>query len=189
MYPNILFFVVDSFRADRFFGNNKTSYTPNLDLLLKKGTYFEQAISSADGTFLTLSSLFNGLFPFVTNVRSNEVILRKDNFLEIIKKNGYHIYGALPNLASFNSLLEHFENENNNDRIENSDLSTGDLIDPVAAQFLGQKIEGNHSEYERYRATLPKGLAENIIQLLESKEKQEPYFWVDHHLFKQQLER
>ena len=83
MYPNILFFVVDSFRADRFFGNNKTSYTPNLDLLLKKGTYFEQTISSADGTFLTLSSLFNGLFPFVTNVRSNEVVLRKDNFLEI----------------------------------------------------------------------------------------------------------
>ena len=112
MYPNILFFVVDSFRADRFFGNNKTSYTPNLDLLLKKGTYFEQAISSADGTFLTLSSLFNGLFPFVTNVRSNEVVLRKDNFLEIIKNNGYHIYGKIPDSILLSALKNYFENKN-----------------------------------------------------------------------------
>tara|TARA_B100001179_G_scaffold871_1_gene621 strand:- start:70 stop:1425 length:1356 start_codon:yes stop_codon:yes gene_type:complete len=112
MYPNILFFVVDSFRADRFFGNNKTSYTPNLDLLLKKGTYFEQTISSADGTFLTLSSLFNGLFPFVTNVRSNEVVLREDNFLEIIKNNGYHIYGKIPDSILLSALKNYLENKN-----------------------------------------------------------------------------
>ena len=86
-------------------------------------------------------------------------------------------------------MLEHFENENNNDRIENSDPGTEGPIDQVAAQFLGKKTQGNHSEYERQKATLPTGLAKRIIQILESKEKQEPYFWVDHHSFKQQLEK
>ena len=80
MHPNILFLVFDSFRSDKFFGNNKTSKTPNLDLLLKNGTYFDQAISTADGTFLTMSSIFNGLYPFITGIRSMEIILTKDNF-------------------------------------------------------------------------------------------------------------
>ena len=49
----------------------------------------------------------------------------------------------------------------------NSDQSKGDPIDPVAAQFSGQKTEGSQSEFERYRATLPTGLAEKIIQAIE----------------------
>ena len=34
MKPNILFLVIDSFRADKFLGKSKTSLTPNLDNLL-----------------------------------------------------------------------------------------------------------------------------------------------------------
>ena len=37
MNSNILFIVVDGLRNDKVYGVNKTSLTPNLDLLLSKG--------------------------------------------------------------------------------------------------------------------------------------------------------
>ena len=46
MRPNILFIVFDSLRADKFFGKEKNSSTPNFDKLIKSGVYFKQAISS-----------------------------------------------------------------------------------------------------------------------------------------------
>ena len=179
MRPNIIFFLVDGLRADQCFGKDKTSFTPNIDSLIQKGMYFTSAFSPVDGTIISLNTIFSSNFQVGNAARFQKVSLNENNLIDILKKNGYHIYGTLPNFGSFNSLLERFENENNNEQIENSDKNAGELIDPVAAQFLGQKIEGSHSEYERYRATLPKGLAENIIQLLESK-KQEPYFCYFH---------
>ena len=44
MKQNILFLTLDGLRADKFTGETKTAITPNLDKLLKKGTYFNQAI-------------------------------------------------------------------------------------------------------------------------------------------------
>jgi len=181
MKPNIIFFLIDGLRADQVYGNNRTCKTPNIDSLIQNGMYFEQAISSVDGTIVSLNTIFNSNFQVGNSARNKKIALNENNLIDILKKNGYHIYGTLPNFASFNSLLEHFENENN-DRIKKSDPSTGDLIDPVAAQFLGQKTEGSHSEYERHKATLPTGLAKRIIQLLESKEKQEPCFCYFHIL-------
>ena len=139
-------------------------------------------ICNVNPKIVSLNTIFNSNFQVGNSARNKKIVLNENNLIDILKKNGYHIYGTLPNFASFNSLLEHFENENNNDRIQNSDPSTGDLIDPVAAQFLGQKTEGSPSEYERHKATLPTGLAKRIIQLLESKEKQEPYFCYFHIL-------
>ena len=182
MKPNIIFFLIDGLRADQVYGNNRTCKTPNIDSLIQNGMYFEQAISSVDGTIVSLNTIFNSNFQVGKSARNKKIVLNENNLIDILKKNGYHIYGALPNLASFNSLLEHFENENNNDRIENSDPGTEGPIDQVAAQFLGKKTQGNHSEYERQKATLPTGLAKRIIQLLESKEKQEPYFCYFHIL-------
>ncbi|MEC7712374.1 MAG: sulfatase-like hydrolase/transferase, partial [Thermoproteota archaeon] len=182
MKPNIIFFLIDGLRADQAYGNNRTCKTPNIDSLIQNGMYFEQAISSVDGTIVSLNTIFNSNFQVGNSARNKKIVLNENNLIDILKKNGYHIYGTLPNFASFNPLLEHFENENNNDRIENSDQSKGDLIDPVLAQFLGQKTEGSYSEYERHKATLPTGLAKRIIQLLESKEKQEPYFCYFHIL-------
>ena len=54
MKPNIFFLVIDSLRADKTSGKNKSSITPNLDLLISQGTYFNQAISTADQTGLSL---------------------------------------------------------------------------------------------------------------------------------------
>ena len=112
MKPNILFFTLDSVRADKFHGNNKTSITPNLDALVKKGSYFTQAVSSTDATILSLCGYFNSSFPFkINNNRTWKIILKKNNNLEILKKNGYHIFGTFPDLSSYDALSEFCENE------------------------------------------------------------------------------
>ncbi len=50
MKQNVLFLTLDGLRADKFTGETKTAITPNLDKLLKNGTYFSQCVSSGDGT-------------------------------------------------------------------------------------------------------------------------------------------
>ena len=37
MKPNVLLLTIDSLRADKVFGNTKTSLTPNIDNLIKNG--------------------------------------------------------------------------------------------------------------------------------------------------------
>ena len=180
MRPNILFFLIDGLRADQCFGKDKTSYTPNIDSLIQKGTYFSNAFASVDGTIVSLNTIFSSNFQVGNAARSQKVTLIENNLIDTLKNNGYHIYGTLPNQDFYNSLLEHFENENKLDHIENCDLNGEYSIDPVAARFLGKKIKASHSEYEKHQATLPTGLAKRIIQFLESEEKQEPYFCYFH---------
>jgi len=151
-HPNIIFFLIDGLRADQCYGKDKTSVTPNIDSLIRKGMYFEQASSSADGTIISLNTIFSSNFQVAHASRYQKIVLNKNNLIDIFKKNGYHVYGIFPNFTSFNSLRECFENENNSyDWIEQN-------IPPV---------------------TLSTGLATKIIQLLESK-KQEPCFYYFH---------
>jgi len=152
MRPNIIFFLIDGLRVEQFYGNNRTCKTPNIDSLVHKGMYFEQASSSADGTIISLNTIFSSNFQVAHTARYQKVVLNENNLIDILKKNGYHVYGIFPNFASFNSLRECFENENN----------TYDWIKPNIPP-----------------ETLPTGLATKIIQLLESK-KQEPCFYYFH---------
>ncbi len=48
MLPNILFITIDSLRADRFFGQNRSCKTPNIDSLVGRGLYCKNAVSSSD---------------------------------------------------------------------------------------------------------------------------------------------
>ena len=70
LHPNIIFLVIDSFRADKFSGTQKSSKTPTIDKLVEDGTYFSHAVSSADGTILSLNTLFTGLFSHETGNRA-----------------------------------------------------------------------------------------------------------------------
>ena len=63
MTKNILFLTIDGLRSDKFFGDTKTSHTPFMDSLRKQGTYFEQAVSCADGTTLSLNAIFSAFLP------------------------------------------------------------------------------------------------------------------------------
>ena len=152
MHPNIIFFLIDGLRADQVYGNNRTCKTPNIDSLIQKGMYFEQAASSADGTIISLNTMFNSNFQVAHAVKYQKIVLNEGNLIDVLKKNGYHVYGIFPNFTSFNSLRECFENENN----------SYDWIKPNIPPV-----------------TLSTGLATKIIQLLESK-KQEPCFYYFH---------
>ena len=114
--------------------------------------YFEQAVSSTDGTITSLNTIFSSNFQVANAVMYQKIVLNENNLINILKKNGYHVYGIFPNLTSFNSLRECFENENN----------SYDWIEPNIPS-----------------ETLPTGLAKKIIRLLESK-KQEPCFYYFH---------
>ena len=151
-HPNIIFFLIDGLRSEQFYENNRTCKTQNIDSLVSKGMYFEQAISSADGTSTSLNTIFSSKFQVAHAAKYQKIVLNEGNLIDVLKKNGYHVYGIFPNFTSFNSLRECFENENNSyDWIEQN-------IPPV---------------------TLSTGLATKIIQLLESK-KQEPCFYYFH---------
>ena len=152
MRPNIIFFLIDGLRSEQFYGNNRTCKTPNIDSLVNKGMYFEQAISSADGTVTSLNTIFSSKFQVASAAKYQKIVLNEGNLIDILKKNGYHVYGIFPNFTSFTSLRECFENENNR----------YDWLEPNIPP-----------------ETLSTGLAKKIIQLLESK-KQEPCFYYFH---------
>jgi len=112
MPPNILFILIDGLRSDQVFNDNRTCITPNIDFLKNNGTSFSQAISSADGTILSLNSIINGLYPNSIGTRSQKIIFKENNLIQFLLDCGYNIYGFLPKLTSFQSFIELCTNKN-----------------------------------------------------------------------------
>ena len=111
MKPNILFIVIDSLRADYCYGEKKTSVTPNIDFLINKGVYFKQAISSIDGTFTSLGSIFTAKYPFKTNITWSKNHNRALGFFKSIKNYGYSEYLTAPDNPFFKTISEDFEDK------------------------------------------------------------------------------
>ena len=86
MKPNIIFFLIDGLRADQVYGNNRTCKTPNIDSLIQNGMYFEQAISSVDGTIVSLNTIFNSNFQVGNAARNKKIVLDENNLIDILKK-------------------------------------------------------------------------------------------------------
>jgi len=57
--------------------------------------------------------IFTSNFQVGNAAKYRKLVLNQNNFIGILKKNGYHIYGVFPNFTSFNSLRQYFENKNN----------------------------------------------------------------------------
>ena len=155
MKPNIFFLNLDSIRSDKFTGKTKTAITPNIDKLIKNGTYFSQCISSGDGTVISLNAVFNAQFPFRTGRRAETLILKDNNYFEILKKSGYKIYGFVPNFFAFKKFLSYCKNENAGYRY----TRRGKILD----------IEG-----------ILNGLGEKMIELLDSSKMKRPWFFFIH---------
>lgn len=157
MKPNILFLILDSFRANACFGTNRTSKTPTIDSLIRNGVLFNQAIACADGTLTALGSIFTANYPFKTGIRDKHVIKANSQistYLKILKDYGYHIYAKFPEIYStFSWIAEEFENS--------------DKTYPV-----------KHPEIFR----LYDGLGQQIIKKLQSHTVKEPWFYFIHLL-------
>ncbi len=109
--PNILFLTIDSLRADKFHGKNKSSKTPNIAFLINNGAYFNQAISTIDGTFSSLGSIFTSKLPFKTNITWSKNHSKALGFFKSIKDYGYSQYSVTPDHAFFKSISENFDDK------------------------------------------------------------------------------
>ena len=150
MKPNVLFLLIDTLRADKFYGKEKTSTTPNIDNLIKNGTYFDQAISCGDGTILSWSGLFTGLHPFKTGIKSQgykKIDSNVTSYFSILKKQGYSFYSYIPSLTDSLGIFPEWNNP---------DYSFD------------------------YYWNLSEGLGQKITDLLESRTMNEPWFYYVH---------
>lgn len=132
MQPNIIFLVIDSIRSDKFFSMDTTSKKPTIDNLIQNGIYFSQAITSADATILSWSSLYTGKYPFNTGIRSSRFNKLDDNILtmfNLLEKSGYFLYSFTPTFSETIGLFPKFKNENNfYDFTETLDTGLGNKI-------------------------------------------------------------
>ena len=151
MKSNILFLVIDSFRSDKCYDENKTSITPNIDSLIKQGIFFSQAISSVASTSSSMGSIFTGMFPFKTGMIDNtyqKLNSTIPTYIEHFKKNGYTTFATTSEVNSFLGLTEDFD----------------------------LKLESStHNNY----FSLFDGLGEKIVNKLKSLSK-EPWFFYVH---------
>ena len=92
---NVVFFLVDTLRADTF----TPEVMPNMYALSKKGTYFNAAFVQAPWTAPSIASIFTGLYPSVHGVVSHKMLGAKksmsilpeefETLAEIFHKSGY----------------------------------------------------------------------------------------------------
>jgi arylsulfatase A-like enzyme len=108
--PNIIFLVIDSLRADRIFNNIKTTKIPTIDKLRKEGVYFSQTISTSDVTGTGIGCFFSGVYPFESGITETKVDSTLFTLINILKKNGYKMYGSGPNFKFFQNLSNFLDN-------------------------------------------------------------------------------
>jgi arylsulfatase A-like enzyme len=109
---NIIFLLIDDLRLDKFYGKNRTGYTPNIDLLLKKSVFFNSAISSADGTFASMGSIFTSQYPSSTGITWANNHSKARKFFENIRLTGYELHSTFPDYDFFRTISKSFEQEN-----------------------------------------------------------------------------
>ena len=109
MKPNIFLITIDSLRVDKTFGKSKSSITPNLDSLIRKGVCFTQAIATADQTGLSLGSLFTSLYPFKSGISYFKFDHDVPNYINLLHGKNYHLHSFVPDLSFFKKLTKNFE--------------------------------------------------------------------------------
>lgn len=143
MKPNILFILIDSFRADKCFGTDKTSITPNIDYLIKNNVYFTQTICSAPVTCPSVSSIFTSLYPFESIIQDeNHYKINPDipTYIDDLIKLGYNPFALTPELISYMGLKKIFNNN-----VETYD-SSSTLYDGLGNQILEKLKSQNLKE-------------------------------------------
>ena len=109
MKPNILIIIIDGFRGDKCYGQNKTSLTPNLDLLISDGVYFNQTISSSDGTRTCVGSILTADYPFRTGLNTFYNHKKSARYFDHLKKHGYSLFATTPDVDFWQTLTKNFD--------------------------------------------------------------------------------
>ena len=113
MKPNILLIVIDSLRADRIFGKQKTASSPFIDSLIKKGVYFSNAITTSQYSSQAMQNIFTARFLLDdrTTKKRYTKIHSTSSLLSLLKKNGYNTYAITQESLSQQGFKETFDNE------------------------------------------------------------------------------
>jgi len=112
MNPNILFITIDSLRADRCYGKNKTSKLLCIESLINKGVNFSQNFVLVAQTMTSLSSIFAGIYPIKSeNKQSNFNKIFTTHF-DFLKNRNYYTCCCVPDLYFLKEISKNF-----NDRI------------------------------------------------------------------------
>ena len=150
MTSNILFIAIDSLRANYCYDHKKSYSTPNLDKIIKNGTYFTECITCADGTALVLGSIFTGLYPYHSGINSYVLKTNKPNFFNHLEKLGYNTYTTLPFYVG---------------------------VDIIISNFIKQGDRSNFtSEFESKFEHLDEGYGDDILKRLDKNNLKEPWF-------------
>ena len=133
MKPNILFILVDSMRADKFFPKQDLqSYKKIID----ESVYFEQNISSSDYTVTGIGSIFTASYPVNAGLKGQvfqKLYSEKDNYVEFLKKQGYNAYGTIAESVAELGFSQLFEN---NDQTYPNSLRLFDGLGDKITNFL-----------------------------------------------------
>lgn len=108
---NFVVFLIDGLRYDQIHGEQKESFTPNIDSLIEKGTFFTNSFSCVDGTILSLNTIFNSVFSCRTGNRARQIFFKENNIFDILKKSDYELYGLVPKMKIYEPLTKIFKNE------------------------------------------------------------------------------
>ncbi|WP_428325004.1 sulfatase family protein [Nitrosopumilus sp.] len=109
MQPNILLIVLDSLRADKLFGKNKTTKTPTIDSMIKNGIYFSNAHTTNQYTSQVMQSIFSGRFLLNDEFTKNYSF--EHSFLFQLEKLGYHNYTLNKKDVFLQGLREKFSDD------------------------------------------------------------------------------
>jgi len=110
--PNVLFIVIDGMTKKKFSTNQRTCKTSNIDSLIKKGTFFNQTVSSASVTIPSMSGIFTSLYPFECLQIDNSLVrfnLKLNNFPKYFSDKNYFTIATIPKSFSHTGLNEIFK--------------------------------------------------------------------------------
>ena len=111
---NFVVFLIDGLRYDQIHGEQKESFTPNIDSLIEKGTFFTNSFSCVDGTILSLNTIFNSVFSCRTGNRARQIFFKENNIFDILKKSDYELYGLVPKMKIYEPSVKsiYFDSQN-----------------------------------------------------------------------------
>ena len=141
MKKNILFILIDNFHAEKCFGETKTSVTPNIDLLIKNGTYFSHAITAAPSTCPSLSSIFTSHYPFESVIRDKKNYVLNpeiENYIANLKNFGYTTYAMVSQSITLYGIVKFFDNV--------TSYSTNSSVHDGYGDHIIQKLKSNNMD-------------------------------------------
>lgn len=98
MKPNVLILVVDSLRADRVRGSDRSCRTPTLDDFSQSAAAFTRAFSVASTTTPCTASILTGTYPFVHGIHSlagRRLGPELSTLAELFKADGYQTWAEM----------------------------------------------------------------------------------------------